>query len=71
MQNAGTKEEKIITTDDRYKEKWGWYPILFELANNDILRMNEVSKVPIYQALTFLSFKQDKFILDREKLNKK
>lgn len=55
-----------MTTDERYQKKWGWYAILYDLAGGDILKIEPVTKIKIYESLTFLSYKQDKFILDKE-----
>ena len=71
MQNKGTKKERRITTEKRYVSKWGWYPILYDLAGGDILKLDAVTKTELYQSLTFLSYKQDKFILEKEKYGAK
>jgi hypothetical protein len=36
------------------------------MANGDITKMEAVTKLRIYKCLTFLSYKQDRFILERE-----
>ena len=66
MQNEGEPNQRIVRTEDRYTEKWGWYAILYDLANGDILKMDDVTNLKIYQSLTFLSYKQDRFILEKE-----
>ena len=40
-------------------EKWGWYNSLYMLANEDILKINKVTKLPVYEVLTFMTYKQD------------
>jgi len=37
------------------------------MASGDITKIDAVTKIGIYQALTFLAYKQDKFILEKEK----
>jgi hypothetical protein len=32
-----------------------------------VLKIEAVTKIKIYEALTFLAYQQDKFILDKEK----
>ena len=66
MQSEGTPHERRVTTEKRYTQKWGWYAILYELANGDILKIDDVTETKLYQALTFLSYKQDRFILEKE-----
>jgi len=36
------------------------------LASGDVLKIDDVTEIKLYQALTFLSYKQDKFILEKE-----
>lgn len=66
IQNKGTKKERRITTEKRYANKWGWYSLIYDMAGGDILKLDAVTKTELYQALTFLSYKQDKFILEKE-----
>tara|TARA_B100001094_G_scaffold254605_1_gene253373 strand:+ start:1039 stop:1203 length:165 start_codon:yes stop_codon:yes gene_type:complete len=40
-------------------KKWGWYTIIYSLANEDLLKIDEVVKKPLYECLTFMSHKQD------------
>jgi len=37
------------------------------LSGGDILKIEPVTKTKIYEALTFLSYQQDLFILEKEK----
>jgi len=37
------------------------------LADGDVLKIEPVTQVKIYEALTFLSYQQDLFILEKEK----
>jgi len=69
VQNEGKPNERRVTIETRYQEKWKWYPIIYELANGDILNMDKVTELKLYQALTFLSYKQDKFILEKKQSN--
>jgi hypothetical protein len=37
------------------------------LAGGDVLKIEPVTKIKIYEALTFLSYQQDLFILEKER----
>ena len=65
--NEGSPYERRVTTEKKYKSKWGFYPIIYNLAGGDILKMEKVTKVKIYESLTFLSYQQDLFILEKDK----
>jgi hypothetical protein len=41
------------------QSKWGWYNVLYSLANNNILNIEKITRIPILEVLTFLSFSQD------------
>tara|TARA_R100001443_G_scaffold117368_1_gene141760 strand:- start:14918 stop:15100 length:183 start_codon:yes stop_codon:yes gene_type:complete len=56
-----------VTTQKKYKSKWGWYAIIYNLAEGKILKMKKVTKLKIYESLTFLSYQQDLFILEKDK----
>ena len=52
--------------------KWGWYNTIYMLANENILNFDKVTKLPLYQCLTFLAYKQDynKKLEDERRFNK-
>jgi len=43
----------------QFYEKWKWYPILYTLANNDILQMDKVTELPVHVVLQHLAFLKD------------
>jgi len=62
FENNAKKEDKdnSVKVDEQTMDgKWGWYNILFRLANEDILKINTVTKIKIYETLTFLCYQQD------------
>ena len=40
--------------------KWGWYNIIFGLANEDITKIKEVTELELYLVLTYMCYQQDK-----------
>jgi hypothetical protein len=44
---------------DEFGAKWGWYPVLYALAGEDILKMDEVTKLPVGHAFTHLAYLKD------------
>ena len=40
-------------------KKWGWYSTIHSLAQGDILKVDEVTKVELSAALSYLSYEQD------------
>ena len=44
---------------DDFGEKWGWYPVLYSLAGEDILRVEAVTKLTVGHVFTHLAFLKD------------
>ena len=55
----------------QFGQRWGWYSSIYALAKGDIRRFNEVTKLPIYQSLTFLTFEKQKGEIEMKMINKK
>ena len=53
------EEQELGFGQINLSEKWGWYNSLYMLANEDILKINKVTKLPVYEVLTFMTYKQD------------
>ena len=51
--------------------KWGWFGVIVELSEGDIRRVDEVSRVPIHQALIWLAYKADQAKLQNKLINKR
>jgi len=49
-----------------FGKRWGWYSVLMMLCNDDILKMDAVSKLNINEAFTYIAY-----IKDRNRVNKK
>jgi len=41
------------------QSKWGWYNVLYSLANDNIMNIEKITRIPILEVLTYLSFSQD------------
>ena len=41
------------------QSKWGWYNTLYSLANQNILNIQKITKLPILEVLTYLAYTQD------------
>jgi hypothetical protein len=44
---------------DEFANKWGWYPVLFALAGEDVLKMDAVTRLPVGHAFTHLAYLKD------------
>ena len=53
--STGKETTKGVTM----QSKWGWYNVLFSLANDNILNIEKITRLPILEVLTYLAFSQD------------
>ena len=52
--STGNETAKGVTM----QSKWGWYNILYSLSNS-ILDIEKITRLPILEVLTYLSYTQD------------
>lgn len=64
--DIGDKFSQLFTSDGTettkgvsLQSKWGWYNTLYSLANQNILNIQKITKLPILEVLTYLSYTQD------------
>jgi hypothetical protein len=66
-------EQSTGTGFDRQTQfgaKWGWYSSFYALAKGDVRRFNEVSKLQLTSALTFLTFEKEKQEIEMQMLKR-
>jgi len=49
----------------------GWYRVLVDLADDDILRLDQITEQPLYKTLTFMSLRKERALKEQQQLNKK
>lgn len=52
-------EEEIFNNKASFSKKWGWYVAVANLANNEVLKIDAVTKLPFREALTFIAYMRD------------
>lgn len=52
-----------------FRDKWGWYRVMYRLANGDLLQLDAVSRILITEAFTFLAYEIDLQLTDSIKIN--
>ena len=56
----GERTENPYTREAQFGQRWGWYQSIYALAQGDVLKFGDVTKLPINQALTYLTFEKEK-----------
>ena len=54
-----------------FGNKWGWYQSIYGLANGDITRFEDITKLNIHQCFTMLSFMKEKAELEAKQIKSK
>lgn len=52
-----------------FRDKWGWYRVMYRLANGDLLQLDAVSRILITEAFTFLAYEIDLQLTESIKIN--
>ena len=71
LYSQDSEEGYNIGLEGSFGKKWGWYQSIYALARGDVRKFDEVTKLPIHQCLTFLSFEKQKNDLERQMIKKK
>ena len=48
----------------------GWYRIIVDLANNDVLKIDEVTEKPLKQILNFMALQKEKALEEQQRILK-
>lgn len=49
-----------------FGNKWGWYQSVYALANGNVKEFEKVTKLPLFQCLTWLEFEKEKVELENK-----
>lgn len=70
--NEKTGEQDEVDPDDWNPNKIaaGWYKVLVDLADNDLLRLDPITEEPLYKALTFMSLRKERALEEQQRQSK-
>jgi|TARA_R110002096_G_scaffold369290_2_gene562566 hypothetical protein len=54
-----------------FSRKWGWYQSIFGLAQGDITRFENITKLKMHECFMMLSFMKDKNEIEAKQIKKK
>ncbi len=60
-----------LSSASNFGRKWGWYQSLYALAQGDIGRFEDITKLNTHQCLYALSFMKDKAELEARQIKSK
>ena len=68
QQSAGGGD---YSAESNFSSKWGWYQSIYGLANGDITRLEDITKLNVHQCFTMLSFMKEKAELEAKQIKSK
>ena len=57
--NGTDTDTKDTITDGDFAERWGWFGVMHRLCNQDISKLDAVTKLNLLECLTWLSYETD------------
>ena len=66
-QGGGTSLDAV----SQFSTKWGWYNSIYGLAQGDITRYENITKLGMHECFMMLSFMKDKNELEAKQIKKK
>jgi hypothetical protein len=45
--------------DESFAERWGWFGVMYRLTNGEIVNLERITKLPLLECLTWLSYETD------------
>ena len=56
----GTEQENIRqSTDEQFADKWGWFGVMYRLTNGEIINLERITNLSLYECLTWLTYETD------------
>ena len=67
INDKGVQEDVDQEDYDANKIAKGWYKVLVDLADNDLLKLDPVTEQPLYKALTFMSLRKERMLEEQQR----
>ena len=46
-------------TDEQFGDKWGWFGVMYRLTNGEIINLERITNLSLYECLTWLTYETD------------
>ena len=67
----GEAGDKNLDSVSQFSKKWGWYQSIYGLAQGDITRFKNITKLNFHKCFLMLSFMKDKSEVEAKQMKKK
>ena len=55
----GSESGSNKSNDSGFAEKWGWFGVMYRLTNGEIINLERITKLSLFECLTWLSYETD------------
>lgn len=66
----GSGDEPTFDLQTQFGRKWGWYGAINQIAGGDLLKFEEVTRLPARTCLTYLEYELDKNQVEKSLMKK-
>jgi hypothetical protein len=63
-------EQDEYSRQGQFAKRWGWYATFYQLAQGDVRRFTDVSKLELHECLQFLTFEKQKQEVESDLIKK-
>ncbi len=67
----GSGGGNTLTRVSQFGTKWGWYSSVYALAQSDIRRFEDITKLKMHECLLFLTFEKEKQDIEASNIKNK
>ena len=57
--NGSDGSDSENNADEDFADKWSWFGVMYRLTNGEIVNLEAITKLNLYECLTWLSYETD------------
>tara|TARA_Y100000385_G_C12727402_1_gene481222 strand:- start:318 stop:563 length:246 start_codon:yes stop_codon:yes gene_type:complete len=57
--NGTESDDTKQNAGEQFAEKWGWFGVMYKLTNGEIINLERITNLSLYECLTWLTYETD------------
>ena len=57
--NGTESNDDRQTVTEQFADKWGWFGVMYRLTNGEIINLERITNLSLYECLTWLTYETD------------
>jgi hypothetical protein len=66
----GSEHLSDFSETTQFGKQWGWYQSIYALAQGDVTKFDEITKLPLTKCLTYITFEKQKNEIEKRQLER-